>query len=332
MLLPILYLKIRKNWWLFVSIGLLCGLLGYIYASKQKPTYESRLTFALNDGGESDLSSTFGIASQFGFNIGGSGGAFASDNILEIILSRKVIEKTLLTVDTFNGKSFTFIEYYLYELHNINKKDAEKKAHFFSSNNRKENLNDFQDSILFSIYTTFSKQNVVARRPDKKLNIYEVKVMSNDARFSKKFTDRLIAETNAFYIEVCSKKAKQTLDVLEKRLENMKTEFSNSLSKKATVQDANTNTALSVADVPIQKKQMDIQLYGGAFGELFKNLEIARFQYLKEVPLMQIIDDADYPMKKITVSKIKTALVFLFVSQILLIVGFVLLLFIKKID
>lgn len=331
MLLPTLYFKIRKNWWLFVSIGLLSGLLGYLYASKQKPTYESRLTFALNDGGESDMSSAIGIASQFGFNIGGSGGAFASDNILEIILSRKVLEKTLLSVDTFNGKSFTFIEYYLYELHNINKKDSLKKVHFLP-NYKKESLSYLQDSMLFSIYSTFNKKNVVARRPDKKLNIFEVKVISTDEHFSKKFTDRLIAETNAFYIEVCSKKAKQTLEVLEQRVENMKSELSSSLSNKAVFQDANINTSLSGAQVPIQKKQMDIQVYGSAFGELFKNLEIARFQYLKEVPLMQIIDDADYPMKKITVGKIKTALVFLFASQILLILGFVLLLFIKKID
>jgi hypothetical protein len=53
-----------------------------------------------------------------------------------------------------------------------------------------------------------------------------------------------------------------------------------------------------------------MQVYGGAYAEMFKNLELARYQYLKEVPLMQIIDEADYPMKKIKKGKLATAISF----------------------
>ena len=40
-----------RKWWLFLSIGMLAGTVGFIYASMQKPQYRSRLTFALDDAG-----------------------------------------------------------------------------------------------------------------------------------------------------------------------------------------------------------------------------------------------------------------------------------------
>ena len=60
----------------------------------------------------------------------------------------------------------------------------------------------------------------------------------------------------------------------------------------------------------LQKKQVDISVYGGAYGELFKNLELARYQYLKDIPLLQVIDEPRYPMKKIKRGRLLTGLMF----------------------
>ena len=55
------------------------------------PTYTATLTFALEEG-ESGDGSLSGLASQFGYNIGGSGGgAFSGDNLLELMKSRRLI-------------------------------------------------------------------------------------------------------------------------------------------------------------------------------------------------------------------------------------------------
>jgi hypothetical protein len=146
-----------------------------------------------------------------------------------------------------------------------------------------------------------------------------VNVTTGDEKLSKVFTDRLITETNNFYIEISSKKSKQTLDVLEARVAAMKGNLNNSISSKASSQDANLNPALSSSQVPIVKQQVNMQVYSAAYGEMFKNLELARFQYLNKLPLMQIIDPADYPMKKIRANKLKTAIVFSVVSCFLVI-------------
>ena len=158
----------------------------------------------------------------------------------------------------------------------------------------------------------------MATRPDRKLNIYEVNVTSPDEKFTKDFTDRLVAATNEFYIEIRTKKAKQTLDVLQERVAAMKDNLNSSITNKATIQDINVNPAFSEAQVPVQKQQSNIQVYGTAYSEMFKNLELARFQYLNEIPLMQIIDPASYPMQKIKKGKLICAILFAFVAEILL--------------
>ena len=86
----------------------------------------------------------------------------------------------------------------------------------------------------------------------------------------------------------------------------------------AAIQDANINPAFVSAQAPLQKQQANIQVYGAAYAELFKNLEMARFQYLKGMPFMQIIDAADYPMQKNKVSKLKMGLFFSFLAMFIL--------------
>jgi hypothetical protein len=99
----------------FSDRGVLAGLAGIWYASTQKPVYKSRLSFALdNGGGEGGLSSALNLASQFGIGVGDSKDIFEGDNILEIMKSRRMVERVLLTVDTFAKKPYTLIEFYLY--------------------------------------------------------------------------------------------------------------------------------------------------------------------------------------------------------------------------
>ena len=68
--------KLLKKWWLFLIVGLLAGLAGIFYASKQKLLYKSSLTFALDGGSEGGMSGAISLASQFGLNIGGGKAVF----------------------------------------------------------------------------------------------------------------------------------------------------------------------------------------------------------------------------------------------------------------
>jgi uncharacterized protein involved in exopolysaccharide biosynthesis len=313
-----LFKSLLKVWWIFLIIGVVAGLLGIWYASSVKPKYKSHLTFALDEGGDGEgMGSLLNLASQFGVNVGSGGkNIFAGDNILEIMKSRRMIEKVLLSVDTFENKPFMIIEFYL-EKNGAFKSDSKIKDIHFPVGQLKSSFSYRQDSLLKAVYLNFKNNNIIAQRPDKKLSIYEVNVTTPDEKMTKDFTDRIVEETNNYYIEIRTKKGKETLDILENRVAAMKGNLNSSITQKATVQDVNINPAFAEAQVPVMKQQANIQTYGAAYGELFKNLELARFQYLNEIPLMQIIDEANYPMEKIKPGRLMTALLFAIIAGFL---------------
>lgn len=320
-----IFKDLLKKWWIFSFAGLIAGILGFFYAAVQKPEFESRLTFALdagsNDGG---LSGAMSLAAQFGFGIGGGQSMFDGDNILQILKSRRVIEKVLLSSDTLNSKPISFADFYL-EISGARKSFAKNnrlRNVFFPVNSRKESLSYIQDSILNNIYLSLSTSYIYAGRPDRKLSIYEVRVKSFDEKFSKVFTDRLIATTIDFYTEITSKKDKETLNVLELRVAALKGNVAGSIDSRVSSQDANMNPAFAAAQSPLIKQQYNMQAYGEAYKEMFKTLEVARYQYLKKIPLLQIIDSADYPMKRTKPGKLKTAMVFSVLSVLFSIICF----------
>ncbi len=302
--------ELLNKWWLFLIVGLLAGVAGIYYASKQKTTYKSRLTFALDQG--EGMSGTISLAAQFGVNIGDGQDVFSGDNILEILKSRRMIEGTLLSIDTFQNKPYTLIEYFLQQNQDNNAK-KERNIHFPVGQSRSA-FTYAQDSLLYQSYKDFAKNYITADKPDRKYNIYEVTITNPNEKFTKDFTDRLVEKTNEFYTDISTKKAKETLDILEKRVAVMKGNVNSSIGSKAEIQDVNLNPAFSAAQVPVLKQEANIQVYSGAYAEMFKNLEVARYQYLKRIPLMQIIDAANYPMQKIVASKLKTAIIFSFVA------------------
>lgn len=303
-----------KRWWIFLIIGALAGLGGYYYAGLQKQSYQSRVTFVLDDAGDNGMSGAFSLAAQFGLNVNSGSSLFSGDNIIEILKSRHIVEKVLLSTDTFNNKPYTLIEYFL----QLQKKAPSKSPEIhFPVGQSRSTFSYQQDSVLYGTYLGFATANIAAQRPDRKLMIFEINVSTPEEKLTKVFSDKLVQEANNFYVEIVSKKAKQTLDVLEMRVAAMKGNLNSSISGRAASQDANLNPALSATQVPVLKQQANIQVYSGAYSELFKNLEMARFQYLNKIPLMQIIDPADYPMKKVKASKLKTALSFAVIAELL---------------
>ncbi len=322
-------LYIFKKWWLIVPVVILSGLLGIWQAIREKPKYESRLTFALDDNNGSSGGSVLNLAAQFGVNLGGgTSGFFSGDNILEIIKSRRIVERVLLSTEIINGKKEYLIQHFL----NLNKEETASKKILevkFPEGLAKKAFSYRQDSILKITAENFSSKLIVAGKPDKKLDIYEVNVTTYNEHFSKVFTDRLVEETISFYTELRVKKNKETLAILEQRVAAMRGNLNSSIDQRFSIPDANLNPAYSAAQAPLQKQNTNMQVYGGAYAELFKNLELARFQYLKDIPLLQVIDAADYPMKKIKNGKLKTGLTYAAVGLVLILV---LLVFYRKVN
>ncbi|HZF64008.1 MAG TPA: hypothetical protein VEZ55_05975, partial [Chitinophagaceae bacterium] len=97
---------ILKKWWLLLLVLVAGVISSLVYYHNQKPKYMAVCTFILEEKSASG-GAMAGLASQFGFNLAslGSGGSiFAGDNILEILKSKKVVQKVLLSqIDSSAG-------------------------------------------------------------------------------------------------------------------------------------------------------------------------------------------------------------------------------------
>lgn len=94
------YQFLLTKWKLIILAAIIGGLIGFTYAYFQKPTYKAVLTFAMEEekSGGGGLGGALGLASQFGIDLGSSGGgAFSGANLIELMKSRKLVEKTLLS-------------------------------------------------------------------------------------------------------------------------------------------------------------------------------------------------------------------------------------------
>jgi hypothetical protein len=310
-----------SKYWMFLIVGILAGCTGILYAWLQPNQYKSKLTFSLSEGG-STLSSLAGLASEMGINIGGGDESiFSGDNIIEILRSRRIVEGVLLSEEDFAGKKMRMIDRYM-DVTGMRKDKKIFEETRFPLSLPKENFSYRQDSVLMLVYSDLVKNFISCSRPDRRMNIYEINVTSLDEKWTRVFTDRMLERATQFYTEIRTKKAKNTLSILEERLADMKGNFDQSLETSSLSQDANLNPAFAETQLPVVKSQTDMQVYMSAYTELFKNLEIARFQFLNEIPVIQVVDGTAYPMENNKKGKLVTGLFFAILSAFLLILFF----------
>jgi len=324
------------RWKIILIVTIFGAALGLAYAAFNKPVYSAELSFALDDDKASGggLGGVLGLASQFGLDMGnGGGGAFSGDNLLALMQSRSMVEKTLLTPIAVQGKEQTLAELYV----NFNKlragwednKDL-KNIQFFNTDRFKYTLQ--QDSILGIIYKSILKGNLTVDKVDKKLSIITVKVDSRDELFSKYFAEILVKTVSDFYIATKTKKSVQNIEILQRQTDSIRRELNAALTGVASSADVNPNAnpALQILRVPSQRRQVDVQADQAILTQLVTNLEISKVTLRKETPLVQIIDRPILPLDKKKFGKLKGLVVGGFIGVLLIIVALSINRFYKK--
>lgn len=305
----ILYIK---KYTITILVAALLGvIIGITYAYLKKPHYIAKLSFALEDDKtNSSLGAYAAIAGQFGLDLeGNGGGAFAGDNLLELMKSRTMVEKTLLTPIKINNKQITLAQHYI-DFNNF-KEDWNNKIQFPVGRDR-EIFTQEQDSLLGEFHKELIKSSLYVDKINKKLSIITVSVNTKNEKFSKYFAELLVKNVADFYIETKTRKSSLNLAILQRQTDSVKRELNQALAGVASSIDVNPNPnpARQVLRVPSQKRQVDVQANTAILTELEKNLEISKVSLRKETPLIQIIDLPIFPLEKEKMSLIKTGIVF----------------------
>lgn len=316
-------IKILSEWWryllskwvIIIVASIIGGAVGIAYALIKKPIYKAVLTFALEDDKQvgGGLSSALGLASSLGFDLGGSaGGAFSGSNLIELMKSRKIVQKTLLSSYKINNKEEVLANDLL-QITGLNQKlknKSENHTNFsFSPFINQQHFTLQQDSVLMIlIEQLFENKLLNIFQKDKKVSIITVEVNTVNEIFSKYFAENLVKNVSEFYIETKSRKARNNVAILQKQADSVRNELNQAITGVAVVSDNtfNLNPALNVNRVPSTKKQVDVQANTAILTQLVTNLELAKVVLLKETPLIQLIDQPTFPLKKKKVSKLNS--------------------------
>lgn len=288
-----------------IALLIFTTLIALAYYYTHKPTYQASTTFILEEksGMGGGLS---GLASQFGVDIGGglsNSNLFAGDNILDIIRSRTIVEKVLLSkIDSSTGTNNNTLADVYINFNQLHKKwsGIESLNNFSFAKTPVNPINKrLQDSILFVIYKDVIKKNLSVDRLNKKGSIVVVTTNSGDEVFSKLLTERLVMETMKMYIEIKTSVATRNVARLQQRSDSLMQVLNAKSYKSASLQVLDANIAFKSSAVPVEVSQRDKSVTYALYTEVMKNLEASRMAMAGQTPIINILDSAKYPLEKV---------------------------------
>lgn len=279
---------------LFAVIGLVLPL---IYRALQKPAYAASTTFILEEKSASG-GGLAGLASQVGLDLGslGSGSSlFTGDNILDIIKSRVIIEKVLMTPISGNSGK-TLADLYL-EFSGLGERlpapvsfaipDASIVAPAHTV---------YQDSVLYVMYEQIAKKNVSVDRLNKKGSIFKIVTVSQNQVFSKNFAERLLKETTTYYVNVKTSTAAANVKRLQARGDSLLRVLNAKSYNAASFQILDPNVAFKSMSVPAEVSSRDKSIVFSIYAEVTKNLEMSRIALVSQTPVIQLLDVPKFPL------------------------------------
>ncbi len=283
-----------------IALGAIAGALAAYF---KKPTYTARLTFVVDDTkSSSSLGGLSSLAGQFGLNLdalSGGSGILQGDNIKELVKSQNLIKNTL--VSSYDSVKTLADQYAaVYKLNKKWSKFTENGEVVKFPLNAKNNTR-LQDSLLHEmIELILEKGQFDIRKPDKKLDFFEIQVEFRDEKLSKLFCQRIINQSTNFYIKTKTKRLKTNVDRLQIRADSIERLLNNKVySLSATERNSlDLNPAFNDAEAKVEVKKRDKTLLSSVYTETVKNLEASKTMLAQETPTVQIVDEPELPLKK----------------------------------
>lgn len=294
-----------SKWIIILVIGLTGGILGYTYAYFSKPTYSAKLSFILANASSSPAG-LLGLANQFGVDVSGSSdNVFNGDNIIALMKSRKMVEQALFKTPANNKNSLINLYCVDAKLNEAWEKISRLK-NAFPFPDAASQMTPVQDSLFREIYTIISIQNLDILKPEDQESIYTVTTTFTNETLAYYLAKYIVDATSAFYIDTKTKVSKGNLDMLQHEADSLRSLLGSNITSAAAQNDEtfNLNPAYQVKRSQSQQSEAQITVVGTAYGEVVKNLEIAKITLQKDMPLYQIIDEPHFPLVMIKKSKL----------------------------
>lgn len=297
---------LRRAWLRILIYGVIFALSCTAYFFFKKPTYSAEISFVLDEQAAqnarndfSDLQVNLGIGIRQATDASGS--MFSTlNNVTELIGSRVLIEKTLKSAVNVNGRNIVLADFFLDSLNfrEVWMSDDKYPAVNFAKDTTDEKVQIYKNGIMQRIYELVKNKYIIIDKRGKNTTIISATCTSQNELFSKVFIEGLIRNTEAYYTETKTQRAKMNLDLIAQRTDSIRAVYYAALVGRAAFTDENLNPARQLAVVSSEKRQTDILILRTAYIELSHSLELAKSTLSHETPLFQYLDTPKLPLKK----------------------------------
>lgn len=321
---------LKTQWWKIAIVGLIGGVIGFVYAWMQPVTYTAKTTFVVEEGksSSSGLGGLASLAGQFGVDMGGGsgGGLLSGDNILLYFKSPSLAREVLLTqYDSSSNQSVADVYATVYELKESWEKNKKIGQINFSPAGIGKTYTRLQDSLLQKMIEGIIKKQFTVAKTDKKGGFIDVTATMEDEALAKVYCERIVQRAVDKYINIKTQRQKSSVDKLQVRVDSIA-----NLLRQKTVSGASLQTSSSTMDinplyktgtaVAVETTVRDKTMLATIFASVTQNLELAKFTLSQETPVIQVVDYPALPLYITKPTYIKSTLLFTLVFEIIFIV------------
>ena len=303
-----------------IAVSGLFFILGIAFALNDDKKYIAELTFVVEgqQKGGGALGSMSGLASQFGFDVGGSSSStFSQNNILELLKSRGVVEATLMQYREVNKNNDLLIEHYLYINESWEKNKDLTPVSFHGI------LTQDNDSISGGVWMNIIEDKLVVELQSDEANIINLSYTSVDDEFAKMFVETLIEQMSKMYITYQTAQANNTLSFLNNRADSVFMELEIAEEEFAKVKDINQRIVKASGRLKELQLMRRVEVLNAMYLEIVKNLELSKLTLLNQTPIIQIIDKPILPLEEELKSKTALGLLGAFLGGFLSLIFFI---------
>lgn len=298
-------LRYTLGFWKTLLLAGLLGVIGGIITSLLTPvTYTARLSFVVEDSKQGGGSLVSALAGQIGLDMGSLGstsGMLAGDNVLELLKSRSLVKKTLLTPYTDSASTYSLADRFAeaYEWKEKWKKSPKVGKDISFALNKKE-FTRLEDSLLQRIIKKVTEDQLSIAKPDKKLNFFELTYVNRDEKLSQLFCERLLKTSADFYIETKTRRLRGNIARLQRNLDSLGAVLDQKTYSAAQASEGliDINPAYTTQAVSAEISSRNKFIQGTIYGELVKQLEVSKTSLIQETPTVQTVDYPEMPLKR----------------------------------
>lgn len=314
---------IKRNFKLFILIGIIGGGLGVLYATLHVPTYRANLRFMMRSDASGFASQLSSLNSLLGTGTGPTGTPI--DRIMELIGTERVVANALLSKATIDNKEDLLINHYL-RLNKLTEKwqkDTLLSKVSFSDTDQFGNFNFTQRKAFRIIYGAMVGKNmtngILGKSLEKKSAMITVSATHFNEDFSIFMANALYKELVNFYANEAVASTKRNVQILTMKADSIKQELDN--TRSAFAQNTDKTLGILLLQNKVENKNLSVRenMLTLMYGEIQKNLETLRFIEQSSAPSFSTIDIPYSPIDPNRKSRTKFGLIGSVIPVLLLI-------------